>query len=67
MMKARKHKNKIGMTLVEIILAMAILSLVVILMTPVLVSGFKNDNPLRQPPCQCKKCCRRCEGEQFGR
>ncbi len=41
MMKARKHKNKIGMTLVEIILAMAILSLVVILMTPVLVSGFK--------------------------
>jgi competence protein ComGC len=41
MMQASKRKNKIGMTLVEIILAMAILSLVVILMTPVLVSGFK--------------------------
>lgn len=43
MIKTRTYKNKLGktgMTLVEIVLAMAILSLVIILMTPVLVSGF---------------------------
>jgi competence protein ComGC len=41
----KSHKNilhsKFGMTLVEIILAMAILGMIVILMTPVMVNGFR--------------------------
>lgn len=42
-MTLNKHyrKNKNGMTLIEIILAMAILGIIVVLMTPVMLSAFR--------------------------